>query len=596
MLFSHICGSSFITGAEKYLLMLTSELSQHFDCMLVVPGEGMLLQEARQRGLHTIVHPIPLMWSLFKPEKRTTVELDEKISRHEHGGIVNLLHMHQPDLVIVNTIVNPMPAAAAKEMNIPVAWFMTEKASDDRDTGPAVQWIDKHAEWIVGISEATLQPFRKEGLTSKLSLLPPTWQREELHPELWHNNRLQRHAEWEIAPGQRVVGYISSSLHAEKGLEHFIDMALRVCPIVPDARFLIVGNVTDQEYMDRCERKIQASDYAYRFRRVTFESNIEMLYPAMDLVVIPSLIDEGFGMTALEGLVFGKSVIAYRAGGLDEIMRTTGNASGLVEKGDIDGLVQKTLEKLAATPAGVSNQASAREAEEAYGFDTYRSRLNRLIHQLQLRGSALAVERNASPPPPLLPNAVYKSGRASAVFLIENGVKRPFSSLEAFRFYKYRWSDIHQVHDAVLHRYPTGAPVSTEAPFQRHRPAVMLAKGQGPTVYLLMEQRRFPFVSVNSIRRHGWDPERIVTVPDEELAVLDLGMPLGESAAPRPKPKKRKLKKPRQVSGRKTPARRGRRSRKLLSKKRTVKKRLSGSKRASVFSKRKSFKRKRRTA
>ncbi|MFH5182124.1 glycosyltransferase family 4 protein [Paenibacillus sp. TAB 01] len=596
MLFSHICGDSFITGAEKYLLVLAGELSQHFDCTLVVPAEGLLLQEAGQRGLNTIVHPIPLVWSMFKPEGSVTKELEEKISRHEHGGIVNLLHMHQPDLVITNTIVNPMPAAAAKALGIPVAWFITEKASAERDTAPAVRWIDRYADWIIGISEATLQPFRAEGLTSKLSLLPPTWRKEELHPEQWTYNRLQRRAEWGIAPEQRLVGYISSSLHPEKGLEHFIYMALKVCPAVPDVQFLIIGNTTDKDYMERCERRIQASGYTHRFHRVSFESNIEMLYPAMDFVVIPSLIEEGFGMTALEGLIFGKTVISYRAGGLDEILRTTGNASGLVEKGDVIGLAMKMLEKLTAAPSELGNQANRREAEEAFGFDTYRLRLSRLMHQFQLRCAALTAERMASPLPPLWMNAVYKSPTASAAFLIENGVKRPFRSSEAFLFYKYRWGDIHEVHDAVLHRYPTSIPVSMEAPFHSHRPSVMLAKGSGPTVYLLMEHRRFPFVSVRSIRQRGWDPERIVTIPDKELTALELGGTLTETASPSVKRARRKRKKQRPVSRRKAQVRPGKRKRKTLTRKRPAKKRLSGSKKASGRSKRKAAGRRRKAA
>ncbi|WP_165972098.1 glycosyltransferase family 4 protein [Paenibacillus piri] len=140
--------------------------------------------------------------------------------------------------------------------------------------------------------------------------------------------------EWAVNDGCRIVGFIASSLHSEKGLEHFVHMALSVCPEVQDVQFLIVGNAFDAYYMTYCQHIIGQSGYASRFHRMPFEARIELVYPAMDLVIIPNLIDEGFGMTALEGLVFGKGVIAYRAGGLEEILRTTGNADWLVEKGD----------------------------------------------------------------------------------------------------------------------------------------------------------------------------------------------------------------------------------------------------------------------
>ncbi|OXM83481.1 glycosyltransferase [Paenibacillus rigui] len=548
MLFSHICGSSFITGAEKYLLRLTGELSRHFDCILVVPDEGVLLQEAKQQGIQTVVHPIPLVWSLFNPEMSSPQELEGKLRRNEHGAILNLLHMHQPDLVIVNTVVNPIPAAAAKVLSIPVAWCITEKIAEQADRAFSVRWIDQHADWIIGISESTLQPFRKVGLEGKLYLLPPTWQMEELQPDMWPYYRLLRRSELGLTPEQRVVGYISSSLHPEKGLEHFLHMALKLCPGTPDVHFLIVGNTTQKQYVERCETRISQSGYASRFHRLAFEPRIERLYPAMDYVVIPSLIEEGFGMTALEGLVFGKSVIAYRAGGLDEILRTTGHASGLVEKGNADALTLKMLEKLEAPMTETEQEASRREADAAFGIEAYRKRLLRLVSLFQTKSSSAATEPNSSPLPPLLTNALYKSEAAAAVFLIENGVKRPFASPEAFRFFKYRWSDIHPVTDAVLHRFPTSAVVSMEAPFHRHRPSVMLAKGRGPTVYLLTADRRFPFVSMRSIRQRGFRPESIVTIPDDELVKLGVGEPLEELAHDN-SPAKRGRKRKRRLTG-----------------------------------------------
>lgn len=528
MLFSHICSSSFITGAEKYLLMLTSELNRRFGCTLVVPAEGVLLQEAKQRGLRTIVQPIPLVWSLLKPEENVVQELKDNIRRHAHSEIVNLLHIEQPDLVIVNTVVNPMPAAAAKALGIPVAWLITETMAGQTGKLQAVRWIDRYTDWIIGISDSALQPFRKEGLNGKLTLLPPTWQEEKVQPEQWPYYRQLKRSELGIEQDKRVIGYISSSLYPEKGLEHFVQMALEVCAQVPDAMFLIVGNAAHQEYVERCERRIQESGYAGRFHRLAFEPNMEKLYPAMDFIVIPNLIEEDFEMTALEGLVFGKQVIAYRTGGLEEILRTTGHASGLVEKGDAAALTLKMLQKLSSEQ---QLQISRQEAEEAFGYAAYNRRLSRLCFRFQSKCSRRLAELNASPMPSLLMNMVYKSDAASVVFLLENGVKRPFASSDAFQYYKYRWSDIQRVTDPMLHRYPTSAPISRMAPFHHHRPSIMLAKGSGATVYLLVNNRRYPFVSVLSIKQRGYDLNRTVMVPDEELGRLELGSPLEELAS-----------------------------------------------------------------
>lgn len=49
---------------------------------------------------------------------------------------------------------------------------------------------------------------------------------------------------------------------------------------------------------------------------------MSLAYTAMDIVVIPSMVKEGFGMTALEGLYFAKPVIAFNQGGLSELMES----------------------------------------------------------------------------------------------------------------------------------------------------------------------------------------------------------------------------------------------------------------------------------
>ncbi|WCR29776.1 glycosyltransferase family 4 protein [Paenibacillus thiaminolyticus] len=127
-----------------------------------------------------------------------------------------------------------------------------------------------------------------------------------------------------IAAGHVLIGYIAAAFYPEKGLDHFIRMALRVAVQRPFARFVILGEPTDHGYYDACLGMIANSPYADRFRFIRFEASVQHVYPAMDIVVVPSLLPEGFGLTALEGMIFGKAVIAYASGGLAEILAATG--------------------------------------------------------------------------------------------------------------------------------------------------------------------------------------------------------------------------------------------------------------------------------
>ncbi|MCZ8513603.1 glycosyltransferase [Paenibacillus filicis] len=543
MLFSHICGKQTITGAEKYLLQLAAELRHDAECTLVVPEEGVLSSEATKAGIPVIVHTVPIVLTMFNPPMTHIEDVEARLRAGEHSDLITLMHRYQPDLIVANTCLNVLPAAAAKTLGIPVAWFITEKIIEHAWTPLSTEWIDRYSDWIVGISETSLRPIRyKPSTAGKIRLLPPTWRNEELHPDTWPYARHLKRSELGFTGNQQVIGYISSSIYMEKGLEHFVSMAVQVAAQRPDTRFLIVGNVVDAAYYDRCRSIIDQSGYGARFHHLGFEQRIEVLYPAMDIVVVPSLIDEGFGMTAMEGLLFGKSVVAYRSGGLEEILHATGNADLIVEKGDIAGLTSRVLTLLDIGPAlGERGHASRQAVQAIFGIEAFRRRLHPLFSQFEARTHELHQARRQQGLPPLQPDALYRGERSKYVFLLEGDVKRPFDSEDSLYYYRYNWRDVTVVPDSVLHTFTTGAFIKHDPPTRENRPSVMLAKGSGRTVYLLSEGKRHPFASLAAMRKHGKDPARVVTLPDSELEKLPLGEKLKDNGERKAR-RRRKLK------------------------------------------------------
>lgn len=132
--------------------------------------------------------------------------------------------------------------------------------------------------------------------------------------EAWSKLRGERRRELKIKPQEQLVGYISSFINKEKGLEHFVKMAVLVYAVHPSAKFVVIGSAGDKSYYDRCVRKVKLEGLYTRFKFVGYAECLPSAYCAMDVLVVPSLIREGFGMTALEGMAFGKPVVAYDSG------------------------------------------------------------------------------------------------------------------------------------------------------------------------------------------------------------------------------------------------------------------------------------------
>lgn len=380
MLFSHMCNQNFTTGAEKHLLFLAHELRTWYECIIIVPQEGRLSGLAREAGIQSEIMPCPLMYSLIRPDANLLEEWERWKGTPEFKAIVDLLKYMQPDIVLTNTAIHQLPAAAAESLGIPALWVINETIAATPHTSLAAELISSHADGIIGTSETTLQPIRPAAGGTPLYLLPPSWHPNALQPRSWPRFRRSKRKELGIAAGHVLIGYIAAALYPEKGLDHFIRMALRVAVQRPFARFVILGEPTDHGYYDACLEMIANSPYADRFRFIRFEASVQHVYPAMDIVVVPSLLPEGFGLTALEGMIFGKALIAYASGGLAEILAATGNSMYSIETGNEAQLTQAVVD--ATRSPSVWKRAGIRNGKNAirvFGHAVFRDRLKKLL-------------------------------------------------------------------------------------------------------------------------------------------------------------------------------------------------------------------------
>ncbi|UKS27623.1 glycosyltransferase family 4 protein [Paenibacillus sp. HWE-109] len=524
LLFSHICNPEHITGAEKLLLFMTLELGRHYACTLVVPKEGLLAVEARRHGITTIVQSFPLLYDMYHPTDALPRLHQELLGHGDMAGLLDLLFIHEPDLVITNTCVNLLPAAAARKLGIPVTWIIAETIQSTIFASISAELMDAYADWIIGISETTLQPLHRIRERKKF-VIPPSWHTDQYDAREWPVKRQNKRAEIGIYDERPVVGYISSDIYANKGLDHFIQMGINICETNRMAHFMITGKPADAVYMESCIQMILLSGYSSQFSILPFEPNIQSVYPAMDVVVIPSLLNEGFGLTALEGLIFGKAVVAYRSGGLSEILASTGNELFLANKGDVRDLTSKVQylvsDQIARQQVGKTNSQAI---GQVFGIDAYRSKLEHFLARIRPH---LQESRAARLSPPQFPNQFLLKGEAShTVFLIEQGHKRPVSTGYDFQFYKLDWNRVGIVSDRQLTSHPTGLSIRAEEPFLKHAPAIYIAKGLGPTVYLMQHGIRYPFSSEAAMHHYGYNLDQVVQLPEKELATYALGHPI----------------------------------------------------------------------
>ncbi len=144
--------------------------------------------------------------------------------------------------------------------------------------------------------------------------------------------------------GKLRIGYIGR-IEPSKGME----VLLRAVSSLPEDRWTlrIAGRSSMPDYVAELRRTFTRPevDFVGYMRPADF-------YPSIDVLIVPSSWNEPLGMVAVESLQFGVPVIVTRAGGLPEILGTSG-AGWVFEPGDdaqLTGILGSLLED--RTPLG----------------------------------------------------------------------------------------------------------------------------------------------------------------------------------------------------------------------------------------------------
>jgi glycosyltransferase involved in cell wall biosynthesis len=139
-----------------------------------------------------------------------------------------------------------------------------------------------------------------------------------------------------------VVGYIGRMI-AAKGIFTLADAAERVLAADATARLLWVGDGEDSAAL---RARIEQSGHASRHRFLGWESDLTALYPALDILAVPSIYPEPFGRVSVEAQAAAVPVVASLAGGLPETFIPGSTGVG-VAPGNADALASALLALMA---------------------------------------------------------------------------------------------------------------------------------------------------------------------------------------------------------------------------------------------------------
>lgn len=170
----------------------------------------------------------------------------------------------------------------------------------------------------------------------------------------------------------------------EKGIMELVRSFKSISQECPKAKLMIVGStwynqIEKDEYSEQVEDEIYDICDKVITTGYVYPEKMPQIYGLANVVVIPTIIEEAFGMSALEAMAMGKPLIATNSGGMEELAKGIGE-NIIVNKND--GLEQnlanafKTMYKKRTS----SEDYSVREIIKEYDINKYYDRFAKIIN------------------------------------------------------------------------------------------------------------------------------------------------------------------------------------------------------------------------
>jgi glycosyltransferase involved in cell wall biosynthesis len=197
--------------------------------------------------------------------------------------------------------------------------------------------LSRRTDRFILVSQFHREDYRRQGMSvERASVLYNPIDTENFRPS--PAAREETRARLGFGEGDVVVGYVGRII-AAKGVFTLLDAAERFLAAEPSARMLWVG---DGENLAALHARIARSVDAGRHRFLGWEAGMAALYPALDILAVPSLYPEPFGRVSVEAQAAAVPVVSSLAGGLPETF-VPGRTGLGVEPEDIGGLASAII-------------------------------------------------------------------------------------------------------------------------------------------------------------------------------------------------------------------------------------------------------------
>ncbi len=274
-------------------------------------------------------------------------------------------------------------ALAASRLHLPHIWHVHELITEPALVRRLIAWmINRYSTRVVAISEAVAAHLLADSpaLAGRISVIYDAVDAERFSPSV--DGAALRSA-WGAVPQDVLVGVVGR-ISAWKGQAFFLKAFARALRSQPALKAVLVGDVAPGETWRKEELRSLAAELgvAQRIVWAGYHDNAPTVMAALDILALPSIRPEPFGMVIIEAMASGKPVIATAHGGpLESVV--DGETGLLVSPADPEemgaALVRLSDDRRLRAEMGANGR---RRAVDVFGFRQHVQAFQDLYHDL----------------------------------------------------------------------------------------------------------------------------------------------------------------------------------------------------------------------
>jgi glycosyltransferase involved in cell wall biosynthesis len=202
------------------------------------------------------------------------------------------------------------------------------------------------------------------------------------------------HLRSELKLGDVPIVVCVSRMAPEKGVDVLIES---IAKLESDRAVLVIAG--DGPDVEKCRQLAQRLGVAERVHFLGLRDDVERLFSAADVVVMPSLWDEAFGLVVVEAMAAGVPVVVTASGAMPEIVDH--GACGIVVPKRDSAALANAIDSLVMDPARAAaiGERGRQRVLERYAVDRWVDRVHHIYEDLLAIDSTTASTSPSSTSP-----------------------------------------------------------------------------------------------------------------------------------------------------------------------------------------------------